>query len=334
MSKHHRIRLHRIMLSAAFAVLFCACRPSLSLAAGTASRLSVPAALQGAWYVGPSCQGVSSYFFRGDGWSVAIVGQPDGKTIVANSSLFSVLAIEPDGSMPNGSMPNGSMTVSAWWQNPGTHAYVPAKFKLTGSGSHLDGAYIAPAAAAETPHISEIRCTNPEVAGKPWPLAADYLAGLTSVLETVSGIQNACDAGTHACAEAIIGALDLVHDGKISKAELVSFFRRTAKLGLLPGKVVPGTTMARAKFTLDDVAGTALGAAVIGPIFATMAMSNIDYNGDGFIEEDELEAFLREIGIPPGHGRMGQLIASIVDSTNQAARSLGALQQLLGAFGH
>ncbi|MGH7117691.1 MAG: hypothetical protein ACREFP_01620 [Acetobacteraceae bacterium] len=313
----------QIAFAVAFAALLLACPVSPVQAADQAHGLSVPDALQGAWYVGQSCNDVTSYFFRGDGWSVGITEQADSQAIVASSSAFSVLKVEPD----------GSMIVSSYWKDPTTGGYVPAQFKLTPENAAIEGTYVAPAGATKTPKISEIRCDNPEVAGKPWPLASLYLAGLTRMLESVSKVQRACNAEAKACAGAIVAVLDLNHDGKVSPAEIVSFFRAATKLGFLLGKTVPGTTMVHAAFTLDDVSGAELGAAVVGPIFAQVVMANIDYDGDGFIEQNELETFLGQVGIPPASGYVGQLIGSAKSSVEQAGHSLGALEQLLGAFG-
>lgn len=315
--------LRRIIFSLAFAALMLACRVGSVQAAGQAGGPSVPKALQGAWYVGQSCHDVTSYFFRGDGWSVGIAEQADSQTIVAHSSAFSVLKVEPD----------GPMIVSSYWKDPTTGEYVPAQFKLSPANGAIEGSYVSPPAAAKTPKISEIRCDNPEVAGKPWPLAPLYLDGLTSILDSVSKVQNACNAEAKACADAIIAVLDLNHDGKVSPAELVSVFRAATKLSFLLGKTVPGTTMAHAEFTLDDVRGAELGAAVVGPIFAQIVMANIDYDGDGFVEHGELETFLHQVGIPPASGYLGQLVGSAKRSVEQAGHSLGALEQLLGAFG-
>lgn len=312
----------RVVLATLLAGLLALCAIGPARAA-EASTLSVPEALQGAWYVGPSCDDVASYFFRGDGWWVAITGQADPETISAESSAFAVLGVEPD----------GSMTVSAFWRDPATGEYVPAKFRLTPAGSRVEGSYVSPPAAAKAPKISEIRCDQPEIGGKPWLLQSRYLSGLTAILGAASAVQHACSSGTHACAGAIIAALDLNHDGKISPAELVSFLRRASKVGLLIGKAVPGTSMLQAEFTLDQVAAAALGAAVIGPISTPIVMSNVDYNADGLIEESELETLLQQIGVPPGPGYFAELIQSAEGTADQAAQSLGALQQLLGAFG-
>lgn len=307
----------------AFALVALGCPAGLARAADAPANLSVPEALQGAWYVGHSCDDVSSYFFRGDGWSVAVATQAAPQTIVANSSAFSVLAAESD----------GSITVSSYWKNPATGAYVPAQFKLTPGNGALVGAYVSPPDATKVPEINELRCAHPKVAGKPWLLASIYLSGLTSMLDSVSSVQHACSVEVKTCAGAIIAALDLNHDGKISPAELVSFSRAATKIGFLFGSAVPGTTMMHAEFSVDAVSGAALGAAVVGPIFAQITMANIDYNGDGFIEQSELETFLRQVGIPPASGYLEQLIGSAESSVAQAGRSLDALQQLLGAFG-
>ncbi|MGH7066259.1 MAG: hypothetical protein ACREFO_11295 [Acetobacteraceae bacterium] len=312
----------RIMLATFVAGLAALCAPGPARAADT-PVLSVPEAFRGAWYVGQSCDDVASYFFRGDGWWVAITGQADPQTISAEASAFAVLQVEPD----------GPMTVSAYWRDPATGEYVPAKFRLTPTGSGVEGSYVSPPAAAKAPKISEIRCDNPEIGGKPWLLESRYLSGLTAILGAASAVQHACGSGTHACAGAIVAALDLNHDGKISPAELVSFLRRASKVGFLFGKAVPGTSMLQAEFTLDQVAAAALGAAVVGPIVASIVMSNVDYNADGFIEESELETLLQQIGVPPGRGYLAQLIESAEGSADQAAQSLGALQQLLGPFG-
>ncbi len=315
--------VRRITFSAALAALIVVCRIGPGLAADAPSDLSVPTALQGAWYVGESCSDVTSYFFRGDGWSVGIEEQADSETIEADSSLFSVLQLEPD----------GSMVVSSYWEDPVKRAFVPAKFKLTRSGSRIVGAFVSPSGAVKVPKISEIRCDNPEIAGKPWPLVADYLSDLTGLLDSISTVQHACNTDPHACADAVVSVLDLNHDGKVSAAELVSFFRRVSKLGILFGKTVPGTSMSHAEFTLEQVMGAELGAAVVGPIFAQIVMSNIDDDGDGFIEPNELETFLRQVGMPSGHGYLGRLIESAKDSAEQAAHSLNTWEQLLGAFG-
>ncbi len=315
--------VRRITFSAALAALIGVCRIGPGIAADAPPGLSVPAALQGAWYVGESCSDVTSYFFRGDGWSIGIEEQADSETIEADSSLFSVLQIEPD----------GSMIVSSYWEDPVKRAFVPATFKLTPSGSRIVGSFVSPPGAVNVPKISEIRCDNPEIAGKPWPLVSDYLSDLTGILDSISTVQNACNTDAHACADAVVSVLDLNHDGKVSSAELVSFFRRASKLGILLGKTVPGTSMSHAEFTLEQVTGAELGAAVVGPIFAQIVMSNIDYDGDGFIEPGELETFLRQVGMPPGHGYLGRLIESAKNSAEQAARSLNAWEQLLGAFG-
>ncbi|MGH7101085.1 MAG: hypothetical protein ACREFJ_01720 [Acetobacteraceae bacterium] len=317
--------LRRIVFATILAALIVACRPDPGPAAGAPAALPVPDAFQGAWYVGQSCGDVGSYFFRGDGWWVAIAEQADQRTIVAQSSAFSVLQVEQD----------GAVVVSAYWRDPAKDEYVPARFKLTPAGaklagSQLEGSYTFPPAATSVPRIFEIRCDQPEVAGKPWPLASRYLADLTAILGAASAIQHACSSGPRACAGAIIAALDLNQDGKVSPAELVSFLRRASKVGFLAGKTVPGTSMVRATFTLDQVGAAELGAASIGPIFVPIVMANVDYNGDGFIEEDELETLLHQIGVPPVPGTFTGLILSAKSGADQAARSLGALQQLLG----
>ncbi len=312
--------LRRIAFAAILAALIVACRLGPGLAAGAPAVRAVPDALQGAWYVGQSCSDVGSYFFRGDGWWVAIAEQADQRTIVAESSAFSVLQVEH----------GGAVVVSAYWRDPAKGEYVPARFKLTPAGSRVEGSYTLPPAAAHVPRIFEIRCDQPEIAGKPWPLASHYLSDLTTILGAASAIQHACGSGPHTCAGAIVAALDLNHDGKVSPAELVSFLRRAAKVGMLAGKSVPGTAMVRAEFTLDQVAAAELGAATIGPIFAPIVMANVDYNNDGFIEEDELETLLHQIGVPPAPGTFTGLIQCAKGSADQVARSLGTLQKLLG----
>lgn len=317
--------LRRIVFATILVALIVVCRPdpgpaARAPAAGAPAALHVPEAFQGAWYVGQSCSNVASYFFRGDGWWVTIAEQADRRTIVAGSSAFSALQVEE----------GGAMVVSAYWADPGTGEYAPAKFRLTPAGSRIEGAYIFPPAATKVPKIFEIRCDHPKIAGKPWQLASRYLADLTAILGAASVIQQACNSGPHACAGAIIAALDLNRDGKISPAELVSFARRASKIGFLVGRKVPGTFMLHAEFTLDQVTAAELGAATIGPIFAPIVMANVDYNGDGFIEADELETLLRQIGMPPAPGTFTSLVESAKGSADQAARSLGALQQLLG----
>jgi len=313
----------RMSLAAVLACLLWAGGAAAGTGAARAAVLDVPRALQGAWYIGQTCSNVSAYVFRGNDWMVRISQQPGSRTIVADSSRFTVLKVAPD----------GSTLTSSYWRDPATDTVVPATVRIRPSERGIESGYASPPDAARLPDVSELRCDAPEIEGKPWQFASLYLASLTSVLGEVAAVQRDCNGDVHACAAGIIGVLDIERDGKVSTADLTDFFRRASKLALLIGRKVSGTNTLHAEFTLGDVLRAEFWTSVGGPVVAQIVMSNIDYNGDGFIEQDELETFLRQVKLPSGQELLQQLVESAKSSASQTLQSLNALQEILRIFG-
>jgi hypothetical protein len=135
---------------------------------------------------------------------------------------------------------------------------------------------------------------------------------------------------SNACIGAIVHLLDLNGDGKIAPAELTTFFRRYAGVGLLlggkdgpnHGKIV----------TIDpaDLESIEAGAAIFGPFLTNIVFANFDYGATGFLTADDIALGLRENNGSSGMTDPGRLLTDAKQQAAQAFTGLSELGQLFG----
>jgi len=282
--------------------------------------LTWPKEFRGLWFQGKSCDEVrgfdltsSDFILRG-----ALRSQADGKFTISVVSGDAVTETQPARvvtRLMRASGPDKQLTA------------VPLVSEIK-DGRKTTFWQDRPNAKSQFQHCASPKMTDPRV--------GDFLKFLRRaefVINAYSDLSDRCAdpaSVSDACIGAIVHLLDLNGDGKIAPAELTTFFRRYAAVGLLlGGKDGPNHSKI---VTVDpsDLESIEAGAAVFGPFLTNIVFANFDYGANGFLTSDDIALGFRENNGSSGMTDPGRLLTDAKQQAAQAFTGLSELGQLFG----